>query len=87
MRKPNEVVPLQVRLTEGLRKRLAKAAEANHRSLNSEITFRLEQSLATPAEELTPMERIQKATDQMNEAVEEIGRVMMEEQDAKSRRR
>lgn len=44
-RKPSDVVPLQVRMPEGLRKRLVALAEGSQRSLNSEIVWRLGQSL------------------------------------------
>ena len=43
-RKPSDTVALQVRLVEGLRRKLAGAAEKNGRSLNSEIVWRLGQS-------------------------------------------
>ena len=39
-----DTVAMQVRLPEGLRRQLASAAEANARSLNSEILWRLGQS-------------------------------------------
>jgi Arc-like DNA binding domain len=44
-RHPTEIVALQVRLTEALRKELADEAEKNKRSLNSEILWRLGQTL------------------------------------------
>jgi len=44
MRKLTDIVPLQVRIPEGLRRKLAKEAEENGRSLNSEIVWRLGQS-------------------------------------------
>jgi Arc-like DNA binding domain len=43
-RKPTDMVALQVRLTEGLRRKLANAADKNGRSLNAEIVWRLGQS-------------------------------------------
>lgn len=39
---------LQVRLSEKLLKRLQRLARDNYRSMNSEIIFRLEQSLTRP---------------------------------------
>jgi len=44
-RPPDEPVNLRVRMPEALRKKLAAEAEANARSLNSEIVYRLGQSL------------------------------------------
>ena len=44
-RKPTDIVALQVRLPDGLRRKLAQAADKNARSLNSEIVWRLGQSL------------------------------------------
>jgi hypothetical protein len=41
-RKPRELVPLMLRLQEGLRRQLEKAAKTNDRSLNAEINWRLE---------------------------------------------
>ena len=45
VRKPTEIVNLRLRLPEGLRKRLAAEGEKSQRSLNSEIVWRLGQSL------------------------------------------
>jgi hypothetical protein len=45
-RKKTDVIPLMLRLREELRKRLETAAKAEKRSLNAEITRRLEASLA-----------------------------------------
>ncbi len=57
-RKPGDPIALQVRMVEGLRAKLANAAEKNGRSLNSEILWRLGQTfdeewgrLATQMEE------------------------------------
>jgi hypothetical protein len=49
-RKPNDTVALQVRLPDGLRRKLAQAADKNARSLNSEIVWRLGQSLGAEGE-------------------------------------
>jgi hypothetical protein len=43
-RKPDDPIALQVRMVEGLRAKLADAAEKNGRSLNSEILWRLGQT-------------------------------------------
>jgi hypothetical protein len=44
-RKPTDIVPLQVRMPEALRQSLAAEAERNKRSLNSEILWRLGQTM------------------------------------------
>jgi hypothetical protein len=44
-RKPTDIVLLQLRLPEALRKRLANEAETSKRSLNSEVLWRLGQTL------------------------------------------
>ena len=44
-RKPTDTIALQVRMPEALRRKLASAAEKNARSLNSEILWRLGQTL------------------------------------------
>ena len=43
-RKQTEIVQVNLRITEGLRKQLMKAADDERRSLNQEMTMRLEQS-------------------------------------------
>jgi predicted nucleic acid-binding Zn-ribbon protein len=43
-RKKTDIVPIMVRLREDLRQRLAQAAEAQQRSLNNEISARLQES-------------------------------------------
>jgi hypothetical protein len=45
MRKLTDTVALQVRLPEGLRRKLAAEAEKSERSLNGEILWRLGQTL------------------------------------------
>jgi hypothetical protein len=47
-RKSDDPIALQVRMTEGLRAKLAKAAEQNGRSLNAEILWRLDQTFVRP---------------------------------------
>lgn len=44
-RKPDDTINLRVRLPETMRKMLETQAEMNERSLNSEIVYRLGQSL------------------------------------------
>ena len=55
-RKADDPIALQVRMTEGLRHKLAKAAERNGRSLNAEIVWRLGQTF--PQERPTPTLRL-----------------------------
>jgi hypothetical protein len=45
-RKPTDTIALQVRMPEAVRRQLASAAEKNARSLNSEILWRLGQTLS-----------------------------------------
>src|SRR5262245_22041426 len=47
-RKPTDIVKLQLRFHEALRRRLAQEAKRHDRSLNAEIVHRLEQSLDVP---------------------------------------
>jgi hypothetical protein len=58
-----EIVPLQVRMPEELRRRLAKAALENARSLNGEIVWRLKQSLAVPEAQMTWAEKFSQGMD------------------------
>jgi hypothetical protein len=44
-RKPRDIVALQVRLPEAMRKQIATEAERNKRSLNSEILWRLGETM------------------------------------------
>jgi hypothetical protein len=43
-RKPTDIVKLQLRLPEALRRRLERAAKAHDRSMNTEIVLRLEEA-------------------------------------------
>lgn len=40
-RDPDDVISLQVRMTEAMRAAIEKAAKANHRSMNGEVLHRL----------------------------------------------
>jgi chromosome segregation ATPase len=64
-RKPQEIVPLMLRLREALRQRLAKDAEKAAKSLNAEIVDRLEASY-------TKDERIEELRDRLEEMRQEI---------------
>jgi hypothetical protein len=57
-RKPSDVVALQVRLPEAMRKQIAADAERNKRSLNGEILWRLSQTMDSRwTEYVTELER------------------------------
>jgi hypothetical protein len=45
-RKPTDIVQLKLRFPEALRRRLARLARENKRSMNTEIIFRLQDSVA-----------------------------------------
>jgi Arc-like DNA binding domain len=67
-RKTTDTVNLRVRMPDGIRKRLALEAEKSRRSLNSEIVWRLGQSLGPEGTELV----------QEHESTEERMRKMLE---------
>lgn len=50
-RKPTEIVPIMVRMREGLRRKLERAATANAQSMNQEINERLELSFIRDEQE------------------------------------
>jgi hypothetical protein len=50
--KTKELRPVMVRIPESLRRRLERVAATNHRSMNTEIIHRLEQSLSIDLEQL-----------------------------------
>jgi hypothetical protein len=54
-RKFDEPVNLRLRMPEALRKRLEAEAKANERSLNSEIVYRLGQSLGPEGAEMVTL--------------------------------
>ena len=45
-RKPTDIVHLKLRFAESLRRQLEREAARNHRSMNTEIIHRLEESIA-----------------------------------------
>ena len=47
-RKPSDIIKLQLRLPEALRRRLERAAAHSEHSMNAEIVLRLEQSFLVP---------------------------------------
>jgi hypothetical protein len=50
-RKSTDIVPMMVRMREGLRKKLERTAEDNAHSINAEINLRLELSFALAEQE------------------------------------
>lgn len=62
-RKPSDVVALQVRLPEAMRKQIAADAERNKRSLNSEILWRLGQTMDNRWVEYVAVLERQEASD------------------------
>ena len=56
-RKPDDPIALQVRMSDGLRVKLANAAEKNGRSLNSEILWRLGRTFDEEGEEERKLEQ------------------------------
>jgi hypothetical protein len=59
-RRLTDIVAMQVRLPEGLRRQLASAAEANARSLNSEILWRLGQSFGPQEQRLVDQAELEE---------------------------
>jgi Arc-like DNA binding domain len=71
-RKATDTVNLRVRMPEGIRKRLAVEAEGSRRSLNSEIVWRLGQSLGEEElvqEHESSEERMRKMMDEIVERI------------------
>jgi predicted nucleic acid-binding Zn-ribbon protein len=75
MKKPSDPIALQVRMTEGLRRRLAKAAEEQGRSLNAEIVQRLDKSFEEISIEIVSlpekMVRLQRQVDRLQQIMDE----------------
>ena len=59
-RRLTDIVAMQVRLPEGLRRQLVGAAEANARSLNSEILWRLGQSFGPQEQRLVDQSELEE---------------------------
>jgi hypothetical protein len=71
-RKPSDIIALQVRLAESLRRKLATAAEKSGRSLNSEILWRLGQTFDEPEHwEASEKDRLRKLEDMVAELAAE----------------
>lgn len=63
-RRPTDIIPLQVRMPEALRQGLAAQAEKNKRSLNSEILWRLGQTMDERWQEFIGASERQKQDDE-----------------------
>jgi hypothetical protein len=73
-KRPDDPVNLRLRMPEALRKRLAAEAKANERSLNSEIVYRLGQSLGPEGTAMVAMHESseQRLARMLKQAVAEI---------------
>jgi hypothetical protein len=69
--KPDDPIALQVRMTEELRARLAESAQANGRSMNSEILWRLGQSFGSNKWARDVDEQGARLKEKIKEAIEE----------------
>jgi hypothetical protein len=88
-REVTDIVPVMVRLREGLRQHLAKQAEKNVRSLNKEIEERLWNSLAIEdlaslKEQIALMRELQEKKDSEAQAELEITRLKLNAAEAKN---
>lgn len=71
MRKPTEIIHMQVRISEATRRKLAKAAEASGRSMNAEIVWRLEQSLE-PVSLSDALQQAKELVEVLNTRIEDV---------------
>jgi hypothetical protein len=83
-RNPTDIVPLQLRLTEALRRKIERAAEKNGRSLNSEMVQRLTQSFVLEDVGNKIESELEQAR-QINEETREKMRQMREEMEERDR--
>jgi Arc-like DNA binding domain len=77
MHKPNDAIALQVRMTEGLRRKLASAAEKNGRSLNAEILWRLGQTLEKEERKKQDDEILETLSPEMRTSIEKLVRKLI----------
>jgi hypothetical protein len=77
MHKPNDPIALQVRMTEGLRRKLAGAAEKNGRSLNAEILWRLGQTLEKEERKKQDDEILETLSPGMRASIEKLVRKLI----------
>lgn len=69
-RKPTDIIQVNLRLREDMRRRLAREAEKNNRSINAEMVARLEASFA--AESRTAMELLEDLRESVQSAISTI---------------
>jgi hypothetical protein len=69
-RKPDDIVNLKLRFTEALRSRIEQEAEKNHRSLNSEIVYRLGTTFGAEGAEMAAM--YEKGESELKDMMQEI---------------
>ena len=77
MHKPNDPIALQVRMTEGLRRKLAGAAQKNGRSLNAEILWRLGQTLEKEERKKQDNEILETLSPGMRASIEKLVRKLI----------
>jgi hypothetical protein len=77
MHKPSDPIALQVRMTEGLRRKLAGAAEKNGRSLNAEILWRLGQTLEKEERKKQDNEILETLSPGMRASIEKLVRKLI----------
>jgi len=77
MHKPNDPIALQVRMTEGLRRKLAGAAQKNGRSLNAEILWRLGQTLEKGERKKQDDEILETLSPGMRASIEKLVRKLI----------
>jgi hypothetical protein len=77
MHKPNDPIALQVRMTEGLRRKLAGAAQKNGRSLNAEILWRLGQTLEKEERKKQDDEILETLSPGMRASIEKLVRKLI----------
>ena len=77
MHKLNDPIALQVRMTEGLRRKLAGAAEKNGRSLNAEILWRLGQTLEKEERKKQDDEILETLSPEVRASIEKLVRKLI----------
>jgi len=77
MHELNDPIALQVRMTEGLRRKLAGAAEKNGRSLNAEILWRLGQTLEKEERKKQDDEILETLSPEVRASIEKLVRKLI----------
>ena len=83
MHELNDPIALQVRMTEGLRRKLAGAAEKNGRSLNAEILWRLGQTFEKEERRKQDQEILTTLGPELNVRIEKIVRKLIADKESK----